>query len=495
MTLERRWAIAAAATILLWCGLELALRRQTSITDDWMGWRQADTQAIARNLAFEEFNPLKPRIDWRGDGPGYVETEFQLYPTLIALAMKATGESLWPGQLISLVAEALAVAILFAGLARRFGSPPAYAALLATLSGQGVVVSGTSIQPDPLAFLAFAIGFFAFVAWLESPTRGRLITWVAATAIAGLIKPTTLELGIVQGVLVLLAHRPALRRPSLWIGWAVVLMVVTAFLVYARSLYIEYGNTFGVLSGGDSKLPTIAALVQPRTWIDLARFMVIWGVGVPGVLAALYLALRRRIGAEEVALASGAFVLSLLALRYASGQYGTHYHLPHIVLGAWLVARAVSEIRRPDLARAAVVATAVMSVFLYARAVRYVHRLPPEPETVVGRLLGAAATPGTLVAVRARAPRFDTDWNTANNFEDPRVFYLSRTKGWLIANDEAGSERLAALAGRGARFYAHVNQIAHDPALAAWLAANAERIASVPEGDVYRLKPVPAIKK
>lgn len=460
-----------------------------------MGWRQADTQAIARNLAFEEFNPLKPRIDWRGDGPGYVETEFQLYPTLIALAMKATGESLWPGQLISLVASALAVAILFAGLARRFGGPAAYAALLATLSCQGVVVSGTSIQPDPLSFLGFTIGFLAFLAWLETPTTERLITWVAATAIAGLIKPTTLELGVAQAALVLLAHRPALRRASLWIGWAVILTVVAVFLAYARSLFVEYGNTFGILSGGDSKLPTIGALVQPGTWINLARFMVIWGVGVLAVFAALFLAVRRRIGVEEVALAAGALVLSVLALRYASGQYGTHYHLPHIVLGAWLVARAVSEIRRPDLARAAVVATAVMSVFLYARAVRYVHRLPPAPETVVGRLLGAAATPGTLVAVRARAPRFDTDWNTLNNFEDPRVFYLSRTKGWLIANDEVGSERLAELAGRGARFYAHVNQIAYDPAFAAWLAGNAERIASVPEGDVYHLKPVPATGK
>ena len=49
-------------------------------------WRECDTQAIARNLAFEEFDPLRPRIDWRGDGPGYVETELQLYPTLVALA-------------------------------------------------------------------------------------------------------------------------------------------------------------------------------------------------------------------------------------------------------------------------------------------------------------------------------------------------------------------------------------------------------------------------
>jgi hypothetical protein len=488
VTVQRRWAIAAAATVVIWCGLELAVRRQTSITDDWMGWRQADTQAIARNLAFEEFNPLKPRIDWRGDGPGYVETELQLYPTLIALAMRTAGESVWPGQLISLLASALAAATLFVALAPRFGGAAGYAALLTTLSCQGVVVSATSIQPDPLAFLAFTIGFVTFVSWLETPTRRLLLTWIAATAIAGLVKPTTLELGIAQAVVVLLAHRDALRRPALWAGWAIVLVLVIAFLAYARSLYIAYGNTFGVLSGGDSKLPTIVALLQPRTWIDLARFLVIWGIGVPGALAALFLAMRRRIGAEEAALAGGALVLSLLALRYAAGQFGTHYHLPHIVLGAWLVARAIAQLQRPYLLRAAVVVIGLACAFLYARAVRYIHTLPPEPETVVGQLLASVAAPGTLVAVRARAPRFDAGWNTVNNFEDPRVFYLSRTKGWLIANDEAGAARLAELAGRGARFYAHVNQIAPDRALTAWLAVNAERVASAPQGEVYRIE-------
>jgi hypothetical protein len=114
---------------------------------------------------------------------------------------------------------------------------------------------------------------------------------------------------------------------------------------------------------------------------------------------------------------------------------------------------------------------------------------------VAPRAAAARGRRARTVSGRAALPRFDSDWNTASNFEDPRVFYLSRTKGWLIANDEAGSARLAELAGRGARFYAHVNQIAHDPALAACLAVNAERIASVPEGDVYRLKPVPVTAK
>jgi hypothetical protein len=493
MSSSRRWALAAAATILLWCGLELALRRTAAITDDWQGWRQADTQAIARNFAFEEFAPLSPRNDWRGDGPGYVETELQLYPAMIAVAMRATGESVWPGQLISLACVALAAAILFAALRRRYGDRAAYVALLATLSMQGVVVGATSIQPDPLAFLAFTIGFLAFAGWLETPTRGRLATWIAATAIAGLVKPTTLELGLAQGVLVLLAHRGALRRPALWLGWAAVIAVIAAFLVHARSLYVAYGNTFGVLSGGDSKLPALDVITTAKPWIGLVRFTVIWGIGVLAGPALVVLVWRRRVPAEAIALAAGALVLSLVALRYTSGLFGTHYHLPHIVLGAWLVAAAVRELdgvaaARPAIARAIPIVAGVLAAALFARALQFVRHQAPAPETAVGRMLGAAAPPGALVAVRARAPRVDPEWHTVNNCEDPRVFYLSRTRGWVLANDEPGAGRLADLAALGARYYAHVNQMAPDAELAAWLAAHGDVVATGPAGAVYRLK-------
>ncbi len=492
---------AALAIIVAWCAVMWTVRRTDSITDDQHGWRQADTQAIARNLAFEDFAPLHPRIDWRGDGPGYVETELQLYPTLIALVLRVTGEDVhWPGQLISLLSIAATAALLFAALARRFGAMPAHAALLAVLAHHGTVVASTSIQPDPLALLGFTVGFLAFVDWLAAPTRARLITWIAATALAGLIKPTTLELGIAQGVLVLLAHRPFLRRPALWIGWAAVLVVVAAFLLHARSLYVEHGNTFGVLSGGDSKLPALAAIARPRPWIDLLRFSILWGIGPLAVPAAIYLAARRRLAAEELALAAGAAVLSLLAFRYTSGPFGTHYHLPHIVLGGWLVAHAAAELRRD---RALLAVVAAIAVLLTARALRYVDQLPAEPETTVGRMLAGVAEPGTLVVVRARAPRRDLTWGTVNNCEDPRVFYLSRTRGWVLANDEPGAAPVATAAARGARFYAHVTQMAPqranasgvtaigreaaDAELAAWLAAHATLVADAPAGQVYRL--------
>ncbi|MEO6596180.1 MAG: hypothetical protein ABIP94_15640 [Planctomycetota bacterium] len=42
-------------------------------------WRECDTQAISRNFLTEGFNPLRPRVDWRGDTDGAVECEFPLY--------------------------------------------------------------------------------------------------------------------------------------------------------------------------------------------------------------------------------------------------------------------------------------------------------------------------------------------------------------------------------------------------------------------------------
>jgi 4-amino-4-deoxy-L-arabinose transferase-like glycosyltransferase len=506
-----RWRVAAVLTLLAWCAGVLAVRRTAAITDDWQGWRQADTEAIARNLAFEELDPLRPRIDWRGDGPGYVETELQLYPTLIALVLRLTGDTVWPGQLISLACIMFAAALVFAALARRFGGPAAYLALVAILGHQGTIVIATSIQPDALALLAFTIGFLAFVRYLalraagpvagEAPRGGRsaraaLVIWIAATAIAGLVKPTTLELGIVQFVLVL-HDRRALRDVRVWIGWGVVLVVAGAYLGFARSLYVTYGNTFGVLSGGDSKLPAVAMLASSETWLGLARYGVLWGVGVPAIPAALYLAWRRRLGPEPIALAAGALAVCLVALRYMSGPFGTHYHLPHIVLGGWLVAAAAADLGARQIRsrlgrivpRALAAGLVVAALALGARGVRFLRALPPEPETALGARLAGFAAPGMLVAVRARAGAYDPEWRTVNNFEDPRVFYLSRTHGWVLPNDLAGAARLAEVTARGARFYVHVHQTPIDGELAAWLATHAVRVERSPAGEIYRLGP------
>jgi hypothetical protein len=276
-----------------------------------------------------------------------------------------------------------------------------------------------------------------------------------------------------------------------------VLAAVAGYLWFARSLYLTYGNTFGILSGGDSKLPALRMMRSTETWLGLVRFAVIWGIGMPAVPAALYLAWRRRLGPEPIALAAGALAMCLVALRYASGPFGTHYHLPHIVLGGWLVAAAAADLAprlrsrlRGRLNHALAAGFVLVAMLLGARALHYLRSYEPAIETAVGRRLAELAAPGTLVAVRGRAEAYNVEWQTVNNFEDPRVFYLSRTHGWVLPNDlvgPAGVAQLADHAARGARFYVHINQFPIDPELATWLARHATRVDQSPAGEIYQL--------
>ncbi len=524
------WGPLALALLVAFAAFALGWRRTDVITDDWHGWRQADTQAMARSQAEEGVSPISPRIDWRGDGSGYVEAEAPLYPMLVGVVLRVAGDSVLPGQLLSLFCILLAALLLYRDLARRFGGQAGFFALLAVLTGQGALVLSTSIQPDSLAFLAFTIGCISFVSYVEDRRALPLFLWILATCVAGLVKPTTLELGLAQFLFCVFvgvarkragsAKRHPLRDLQLWLGWFLVLAVVTVYLLHARQLYLTYGNTFGVLSGGDSKLPALERLTELVSWRELGRHSVLWGTTWASLLAAVLILLvgRGRFGPEIWSLGLAALALNLLAFRYTSGPFGTHYHMPHAVLGAILVARAVAtlrplvheassivsaapseassaELRSRSLPRPAIhllllgfVALCAFSTF---RAVRFLRALPPQPETELGLALARLAPAGTLVAVRARAERYNLEWKTANNYEDPRVFYLSRTKGWVVPNDLAGAEataRLDDLVQRGARYYVHVTQIEPDAELRAFLTARGERVFDSRAGQIYELK-------
>ncbi|GIU70333.1 MAG: hypothetical protein KatS3mg002_1569 [Candidatus Woesearchaeota archaeon] len=67
-----------ALIILIWVIIQLTISLPDSLLNDWMSWRQADTQNIARNFYKNGESIFHPQINWGGNGPGYVENEFQL---------------------------------------------------------------------------------------------------------------------------------------------------------------------------------------------------------------------------------------------------------------------------------------------------------------------------------------------------------------------------------------------------------------------------------
>src|SRR5215831_3796490 len=80
--------------------------------DHW-SWRQSDVAAIARNYLQGRFDFARPQIDWAGDQPGYVGTEFPILPFIAALLYKLFGAHEWIGRIQAVILFAISLPFFF----------------------------------------------------------------------------------------------------------------------------------------------------------------------------------------------------------------------------------------------------------------------------------------------------------------------------------------------------------------------------------------------
>lgn len=474
---DTAWRSAALLGLSVWCFVAWNWLRPPSLVADWQGWRQADTQTIAQRFAQPNSTLLYPRIAWGGDGPGYVETELQLYPWLVSRFFRDDKYPEWPGQALSLLFAALAAYSLLRNLTRRFGAPIGALGLASFLSTRGLMHAATSVQPEALCLLCYVVAWFAFERFVERGRSQDIAIYAVFGALAMLVKPTAAHIGISSFLFALLANPQQLRRPRLWVAWALMVGLLALHFWHARNLYLETGNTFGVLSGGDSKIPRLRHLLMPRFQAKALIAATTWGTGVAAALALAALTAWRRLTPELIALFVGSAAWMLLTFRYSSQPTGTHYFVLAAVLGALAVAELAAHGMKVSRfrARAALwVSTGVTLLTSFLN--RHVDRLPHDfdaPTLAAGALLARFARADALVVVRSVEPAFDGFWGVPNNYEDPRVFYLSRTRGFPIPGDQLSTEPLARALKAGARFY--VEALPHPPntELDAWLAQNA----------------------
>jgi len=487
------------AFVLLWGFVQFELFRPENIVNDWMGWRQADTQSIALNFLNGRFNIFYPEVNWAGPVNAFVETELQLYTGAIALMMAVFGEGEWPGQLLSLLSMIFASLAIFYCLRKRFSLWASILGALSLLSFRGVVFLSTSVQPDALAFLFCVLSFVFFLDYIETPKRRTLLWYGLFTALAGLIKPTALSIGIAQGLMVLLINVHLLRRPLLWATWAAVLLVIAAYLLHAASIYKTYGYTFGILSGGDSKSPKLEHLIIPWIYKDLIKQCILWGVNIFGIFGAVYLLIRGKIKEIEVALVVSYSMLCLAALRYMHDEFGEHYHVYAVVLGVWLFAKAIDDIQVRLKSRGATLALVLLSFFAiighytYQANQRLTYgRDDLKPLLSLAEEMKKVIPSSEAIVIRSAENSYNKFWRTVNNFEDPRLFYLSRTKGWIMANDHIGVERIQKHWQRGAKYYVEYLNERKDSGVDVefyqWLQAHAQLLYIGQNGMIYQFQ-------
>ena len=85
---------------------------------------------------------------------------------------------------------------------------------------------------------------------------------------------------------------------------------------------------------------------------------------------------------------------------------------------------------------------------------RHRSRLPNEWTQIpieAGKAASSYVEPGSLIVVRSSEPTYDDYWRTANNYEDPTIFYVTHTRGWEIGNEIADTALVRNFASRGAK--------------------------------------------
>lgn len=501
-------AFWVSVIILIWVIVQFAYSRPDSICSDLLSWRQAETQNIARNFLLPDANLFYPRTNWGGDGPGYVEAEFQIYTYLIAQFMRFFGDVEWPGQVLNIFFMSLSAIVIYRILAQRFEEHAALFGMSVLLIGRSSIFISTSVQPDVLCFLFYTLGFSLFLSFVEG--SGNKYLWFSAlcTSIAALIKPTALQLGITEFFIVLFLYPQLFRKPMLWISWVVILIPVAVYYLHAHNLYVMYGNSFGVISGGDAKFPPFRTLLIPWMYVKILWVSSIWGLGFLGAIAGLYLLLMRQIKSIEWSLIIGNAAMLILSMRYTSNQgAGPHYHILTLLLSAWLTAHTFQHVTRTLTSRLHhkifVFSSISLVIILYLFQLNQRHnfnvpgREPQWHVLNVGNALARFVKENDLVVVRSRFPSLlPKRWGgKAMNFEEPRIFYLAKTRGWVVPKDLYGAEKIKDYVSRGARYYAEPDRVREDdPELYAWLNDNAEIVYRGQDGIHERIYFFPSTK-
>ncbi len=321
----------------------------------WEVWRETDVGGIARNFAREGMHIMSPRIDWRRDGPGYVEMEFPIYPYVIALGYKVLGFHEQIGRVLSYLA-ALTTLFLFLRIAAFVLPPPGAVVAGVFFAVNPIAVRlATTIQPEPFMLLGYVGAMYAFIRWLDDDRWGWYWTALALTSFAILAKAPAAHIGL--GFLFLALWRKGPRVLTDWRLWAfAIAALVPPALWYARAreFWLVYGNSLG--ASNHRHVVGLVAITNPGYIRQIVGIDVhyIWSFA-----ALLAVGIAVAVGPRLPGLGYGllwyaaVFIYFLVIAGTSAYPWGTYYHIvalpPVALLVGWSGAVIARRLREQDL--------------------------------------------------------------------------------------------------------------------------------------------------
>jgi 4-amino-4-deoxy-L-arabinose transferase-like glycosyltransferase len=185
---------AAPRIVFVSCVLAVAARLiliDQPYVDHW-SWRQSDVAAIAHNFLQNGFRFGYPQIDWAGNAPGYVGTEFPISPFIAAVCYKFAGVHEWIGRIQAVILFAVSLPVFFLLVREIFGSTAAVWASFFYCFAPVNVFAGRSFMPD-VPSLSFAIiGLYFCLRWVQHSQPSSFFVAAIAISLSFLIKITSI---------------------------------------------------------------------------------------------------------------------------------------------------------------------------------------------------------------------------------------------------------------------------------------------------------------
>ncbi len=454
---------------------------------DKASWRECDLGAISRNFVEEGMNPFYPRIDWRGDGPGYAEMELPLYPFLTALSYEVFGIHDQLGRLWSFLFS-IGTLFFFFRLAREYLDIfPATLAFAFFALNPLIVEESTAVQPEGLMLLAYIGAVYFFVRWLRTGGTSMFAAATAFTALSLLAKAPSAHIGLFFGALLFEKYGwQMIKQARVWLFGSLSILPSAAWYFHAKNLWITYGNSLGVSNeyhwiGWD--FFTNADFIKG---IMRSEFVYVWiSFGLIVGAFAVWKGYREEPVKHSLMWLASIFAFYVLAARTTSGEWAYYYHvfsIPPVALifGASIkklsdYARGFTEALdvRPltlKFSRVLIIAIVIGAIFasllLEAKQVRanFVEsRLTIAPfdfaKTAKPRLRSAG-----LILVSGGHCRDQNGYQVAYNAS--YIFYWLERKGWNMCVEEQSAPKISEYAQKGARYFvAEKKYLREDPPL------------------------------
>ena len=440
-------------------------------------WREPDVAGIARNYYEEGMNFFEPRIDWRGDGPGYVESEFPLYPWTVACLYHVFGYHEELLRVVSFVLSVIAFAVFYRVARYTLPQFGVLAACTVFAISPMAIRMASAIQPEPLMFLGYMSGAYFFMKWCREQTRFHFWMSLAMTTLAILGKIPAAHIGILYAILCF-QHFGwiTFTRKEIW-GYAfAVLAIPIAWYAYAHSLYAEYGNSLGMsneayvrissmsfIEAMATTIPGVLAIENELLWSPTG-----WVMGIIGVIVAFR-------NSEQSWIVS--WLLALICFYVVTGRttgesWAHHYHIVSTPVVALLLGAASAVF--PAMIRRANETTAmpfsigtlflrrgfaVALFFLMATTLLFhARRVNWDIRPTHNAHLYEAATELSPLMTRdslivASGAGATDQYGLMRAFNAPYFFFWTGRKGFTLTNEEQDIASLEDYRQRGASYF------------------------------------------